>query len=290
MARFKSGQHDWISLLDISGPFLSLTSLGRALPMGLETLEKGLRQQFQLAYEEWYEQTDKGIHQAWITWVLAAVLEYDDEVLLSQGRVPEELRFVDEASNDTVRPTFLVVGNDGDPRLPILAVPKGQKLGQPLQGHRWIASPNQRMQALLKANQLTHGLVTNGSEWTLIHVRESDATGYITFRSDVLADEEDLLRAFTSLLGLRRVVGAAEGESLADLLLAASQRTQLVVTTHSDILIDSLTDHPEYVVVCEKQNHQTTATRLSREKLGDWLKDYRLGELWTRGQIGGVRW
>jgi predicted ATPase len=77
---------------------------------------------------------------------------------------------------------------------------------------------------------------------------------------------------------------------LADLLLAASQRTQLVVTTHSDILIDSLTDHPEYVVVCEKQNHQTTATRLSREKLGDWLKDYRLGELWTRGQIGGVRW
>ncbi len=221
MARFKSGQHDWISLLDISGPFLSLTSLGRALPMGLETLEKGLRQQFQLAYEEWYEQTDKGIHQAWITWVLAAVLEYDDEVLLSQGRVPEELRFVDEASNDTVRPTFLVVGNDGDPRLPILAVPKGQKLGQPLQGHRWIASPNQRMQALLKANQLTHGLVTNGSEWTLIHVRESDATGYITFRSDVLADEEDLLRAFTSLLGLRRVVGAAEGESLADLLLAS---------------------------------------------------------------------
>lgn len=221
MARFKSGQNDWISLLDISGPFLSLTSLGRAFPMGLETLEKGLRQQFQLAYEEWYEQTDKGIHQAWITWVLTAVLEYDDEVLLPQGRIPEDLKFVDEASQDTVRPTFLVVGNEGDPRLPILAVPKGQKLGQPLHGHRWIASPNQRMQALLKANQLTHGLVTNGSEWTLIHVRESDATGYITFRSDVLADEEDLLRAFTSLLGLRRVVGAAEGESLADLLLAS---------------------------------------------------------------------
>lgn len=221
MARFKAGQHDWISLLDISGPFLSLTSLGKAFPMGLETLEKGLRQQFQLAYEEWYEQTDKGIHQAWITWVLKAVLEYDDEVLLTEGQIPEEVKFVDEASQDTVRPTFLVIGNEGDPRLPILAVPKGQKLGQPLHGHRWVASPNQRMQSLLKASQLTHGLVTNGSEWTLIHVRESDATGYITFRSDVLADEEDLLRAFTSLLGLRRVVGAAEGESLADLLLAS---------------------------------------------------------------------
>ena len=221
MAQFKAGQHDWISLLDISGPFLSLSSLGRAFPMGLETLEKGLRQQFQLAYEEWYGQTEKGIHQAWIKWVLTAVLEYDEEILLSDEQLPEKLKFVDEASHDAVRPTFLAVGNEGDSRLPILAVPKGQKLGQPLHGHRWIASPNQRMQALLKANQLTHGLVTNGSEWTLIHVRESDATGYITFRSDVLADEEDLLRAFTSLLGLRRVVGAADGESLADLLLAS---------------------------------------------------------------------
>ncbi len=221
MARFNAGQHDWISLLDISGPFISLTSLGKAFPMGLETLEKGLRQQFQLAYEEWYEQTEKGIHQAWIMWVLKAVLEYDDEVLLNPGRIPDEVKFVDEASQDTVRPTFLVIGNDGDPRLPILAVPKGQKLGQPLHGHRWVASPNQRMQSLLKACQLTHGLVTNGSEWTLIHVRESDATGYITFRGDVIADEEHLLRAFTSLLGLRRVVGAAEGESLADLLLAS---------------------------------------------------------------------
>jgi hypothetical protein len=187
--------------------------------MGLETLGKGLRQQFQLAYEEWYEQAEEGIHQMWITWVLSEVLEYDDEVLFTQGQIPEDLNFVDEASQDTVRPTFLVVGNDGNPRLPILTVAKGQKLGQPLPGHRWVASPNQRMQALLKSGKLTHGLVTNGSEWTLIHVRESDATGYITFRSDVLADEEGLLRAFISLLGLRRVVGAADGESLADLLL-----------------------------------------------------------------------
>lgn len=37
-----------------------------------------------------------------------------------------------------------------------------------------------------------------------------------------------------------------------DLLKAASDRTQVIVTTHSDILVDARTDRPEAVVVCEK--------------------------------------
>jgi predicted ATPase len=77
---------------------------------------------------------------------------------------------------------------------------------------------------------------------------------------------------------------------IADLLVAASQRTQLVVTTHSDILVDTMTEHPESVVVFEKHNRCTAATRLDREELNEWLQQYRLGELWTRGQIGGTRW
>ena len=35
----------------------------------------------------------------------------------------------------------------------------------------------------------------------------------------------------------------------------------LIVTTHSDILVDALTDTPESVVVCEKENGQTTMKR-----------------------------
>ena len=77
---------------------------------------------------------------------------------------------------------------------------------------------------------------------------------------------------------------------LADLLIQASQKTQLFVTTHSDILVDALTDNPESVIVCEKQQGQTVAHRLEKEKLKHWLSDYRLGQLWTRGEIGGTRW
>lgn len=78
---------------------------------------------------------------------------------------------------------------------------------------------------------------------------------------------------------------------IADLLVAASERTQLVVTTHSDILVDAMTDRPESVVVVEKHNGQTEARRLeATDELQQWLEKYRLGQLWIRGEIGGTRW
>ena len=77
---------------------------------------------------------------------------------------------------------------------------------------------------------------------------------------------------------------------LASLLLEASERTQLVVTTHSDILVDALTENPEAVVVCEKTGGRTRLERLDSQELKPWLEKYRLGDLWTRGEIGGTRW
>ena len=77
---------------------------------------------------------------------------------------------------------------------------------------------------------------------------------------------------------------------LADMLIAASERTQLIVTTHSDILVDALTERPEVVVVCEKHDGRTEMHRLKPEELTAWLEKYRLGQLWTKGQLGGTRW
>ena len=78
--------------------------------------------------------------------------------------------------------------------------------------------------------------------------------------------------------------------TLGDLLREASERCQIIVTTHSDVLVDSLTDTPESVVVCEKHQGQTTMRRLNQGQLTDWLKSYSLGELWRKGELGGNRW
>jgi predicted ATPase len=77
---------------------------------------------------------------------------------------------------------------------------------------------------------------------------------------------------------------------LAELLVAASERMQLVVTTHSDILIDALSDHPEAVIVCDKDKDGSHFKRLSAADLQVWLKRYSLGELWRKGELGGNRW
>ncbi len=77
---------------------------------------------------------------------------------------------------------------------------------------------------------------------------------------------------------------------IADLLVEASARTQLIVTTHSTTLVDSLGVHPEAVIVCEKHEGCTEMRRLDPAALAVWLERYSLGELWTSGNIGGTRW
>lgn len=77
---------------------------------------------------------------------------------------------------------------------------------------------------------------------------------------------------------------------VAELLVRASERTQLVVTTHSRMLVDALTDQPSSVVVCEKEDGQSQLRRLNADTLRAWLDDYTLGTLWSMGELGGNRW
>jgi predicted ATPase len=77
---------------------------------------------------------------------------------------------------------------------------------------------------------------------------------------------------------------------LADLLVEAAEKSQLIVTTHSDVLVSALTEHAESVLVCDYMENGTTLQRLEVGKLELWLKDYRLGDIWRSGKLGGNLW
>jgi predicted ATPase len=77
---------------------------------------------------------------------------------------------------------------------------------------------------------------------------------------------------------------------VAELLVRASQRTQLIVTTHSRMLVDALSELPSAVVVCEKVLGESRFERLDPEPLAAWLDKYTLGELWSMGELGGNRY
>ena len=78
--------------------------------------------------------------------------------------------------------------------------------------------------------------------------------------------------------------------SLTRLMVEASNRCQLIITTHSDIIVDGLTESPESVITCQKHEGVTRLNRLNHEELSEWLNEYRLGQLWLKGEIGGTRW
>lgn len=77
---------------------------------------------------------------------------------------------------------------------------------------------------------------------------------------------------------------------IAEMLVDASQRTQLIVTTHSETLVSAFSETPEAIVVCERAADGTSLRRLKPDKLKDWLNEYKLGEVWRMGEIGGNRW
>lgn len=72
---------------------------------------------------------------------------------------------------------------------------------------------------------------------------------------------------------------------LADVMREASQKTQLIVATHSDRLIRFL--KPEEVLVCDAEDGLTTMTWGDTFNLEHWLEDYSLDELWAMNLIGG---
>ena len=72
---------------------------------------------------------------------------------------------------------------------------------------------------------------------------------------------------------------------LADLLRESSQRTQIIVATHSDRLIRFL--QPKEVVLIDQTEDGMSALRWADElDLEEWLKDYSLDELWRNGRLG----
>lgn len=73
---------------------------------------------------------------------------------------------------------------------------------------------------------------------------------------------------------------------IAELLVAASSRTQLIVTTHSDALVSALSDQPESLLICDYLDG-TRLRRLQAQDVAEWLHSYRLGDLWRMGELGG---
>lgn len=72
---------------------------------------------------------------------------------------------------------------------------------------------------------------------------------------------------------------------IAEYAVAASEKTQLVMTSHSPEFLDAFTDCSPTVTLCHWEAGQTQLHMLDGERLQTWLDQYRLGNLFTSGDL-----
>lgn len=230
---------EWLSLVEVSGPFLSLPVLLQVFPNGLEAHEPEQMRLLRLAHEEWEDnqkslQPETAIHRAWVEFVLQETLGLPGEVLLSGQAIPTRLQVKIAEHQETLRPDWVVVNprdaaEAGKPRLLVQVVPAGQDLEKGLKGSRWAASPATRMMELLHACNVRLGLLTNGEHWMLVNAPKGETTGYISWYATLWQEETITLRAFCSLLGVDRFFRVDELQTL-EAMLAQSIKSQQEVT------------------------------------------------------------
>lgn len=227
---------EWLSLIEISGPFVSMPILAEVFPQGLEDVSPELARSLRADFEFWQESAnDVAVHSAWVRLVLESLLGYSSEVLLSGQGIPAGLKAEFPEHEETVRPDFVLVEPVGastslsaerKPKLLIQVFPPSQDLGKAVTGSRWAASVGTRMMELLHATEVRLGLVTNGEQWMLVDAPRGETTGFTTWYASLWFDERSTLNAFQSLLGVRRFFGVTEDETLENLLARSANHQQ----------------------------------------------------------------
>ncbi|HBO8828875.1 TPA: ATP phosphoribosyltransferase regulatory subunit [Pseudomonas aeruginosa] len=206
--------HDWLSLVEISGPFLAVPVLKEAFPQGLDELDGGKRKRLRQAYDEWRDalETDDprfgDLHAAWIDEVLSRGLELDEDsrgdVLRRKGWCAAHLNVALPEHGVSLSPDFAVVGNGDTPLMLIHAYGPDVNLDATQKLDGWASTAAERMVTLCRAMGCRLGLVTNGERWMLVDAPVGAVTTFASWYARIWVQEPVTLQAFVHLLGIRR--------------------------------------------------------------------------------------
>jgi len=208
--------HDWLALIEISGPFLAVPVLKEAFPQGLEELDGIKRKRLRQAYEEWREALDTEdpqfdeLHAAWIDEVLARGLELDEvgkaDVLKRADWCAANLNATLPEHGVMLSPDLAVIDEQRGNKPLMLIHTYGQDvdLDATLKLDGWAATPADRMVQLCRATGCRLGLVTNGERWMLIDAPVGAVTTFASWYARIWSQEPITLQAFVHLLGIRR--------------------------------------------------------------------------------------
>jgi hypothetical protein len=216
-------QHlDWLSLVDVDGQFLSLASVRKAFPAGLDAVPQAIRAEARARLEALETAESDASRASWIDWLLRDALGWgeryrtDDDVAKPYD-VPE------------YRTAVLATGALVDPlderlRAVVLHVPYRAPFDERLRDEAWNASPLERAALLARVNHVPIALIEDGERIALLNVPAEGAGGHATWQTDLFGEggERTLFASFVGLLDSRRFFNVVPEQELAALFAASA--------------------------------------------------------------------
>lgn len=208
--------HDWLALIEISGPFLAVPVIKEVFPQGLEELDGIKRKRLRQAYEEWRDALEMDdlqfneLHTAWIDEVLSRGLDLDEDgkgdVLKHTDWCAANMNVTLPEPGVTLVPDLAVIDEQraNKPLMLIHTYRQDVDLDATLKQDGWAATPADRMVQLCRATGCRLGLVTNGERWMLVDAPVGAVTSFASWYARIWSQEPITLQAFVHLLGIRR--------------------------------------------------------------------------------------
>lgn len=205
---------DWLSLIDVSGPFLSVPVLRRVWPT-LDAIGKDTRERLRQEHAALPG-------RPWIDYVLTELLGWDDAVHFTGL----DALSMDVPEHDTaVTPSFALLEPGTTPgadakNVRLLGLISDDRPTQRIKDSDWAATPVDRLAQLCRHHDVQLGLATDGRWWALVWAPRGGVTTTAVF--DAVnwheAAERDVVRAFVSILNRARFFAVPDDETLVHLL------------------------------------------------------------------------
>lgn len=205
---------DWLKLIEVSGPFLSVPVLTAEWP-DLEAIDARALERLRQEHRQWQEDPARN-RAGWIGYVLGELLRWGDAI---QQTGLDRLALEVPEHETTLIPSFTLADpGTGQPVL-LGLVSDGSPIAR-ITGSDWPATPADRLAQLCRHHGIELGLATDGRWWALIWAPAKGVTTTAVFDAIAWPEpaERDVVRAFLSLLERRRFFLVQEQRRLPALL------------------------------------------------------------------------
>lgn len=216
----------WLELVDTDGPFLAIAPLKRVWPQGMPALKDSRKEALLNArkdFEAAWETADRATGAAgttddayriardkWVETVLRDVVGWAES--LSWGPVAGVTA---QSPNRTVTvgAEAALLDPDGGIGALVSVIEPVNSLRQ-VPSDLWAATPVDRMEALLRNNDIPIGIVTDGRWWALVCARAGAMTASGIVDALTWVEEPRTRDAFLTLTSRQHIIGGKEDERL----------------------------------------------------------------------------